>query len=799
MKRKILYIIIITFNYMFSQLSIDSNRIFDLNKIIPLISMPQLNINKIKEDITSIKKRNAPYKFGHSFETNINFFEQANYEFLDNGDKIYRLKFYSYGAYSINFIFNEFNIPEGSELFIYNDDASHQIGAFTHLNNKNHGRFSTAPVKGETIIIEYLHPFGLVDEPLINIEKIIHGYENIFFNDRGYNDSQECHTNVNCAEAQAWSDEKKSVVMTLTDGGTRLCSGTMVNNTNEDLELYFLTSQTCLGGHEDWIFMFNYESSNCFNSNGSTDQTLSGATLLSTNSTSDFALLKLEEAPPDYYNIYFSGWDARDIIPTNCVSIHHPVGDIKKISFHQGFAISDGWYSNDNTHWRIDEWTEGITEPGSYGGPLFNEYYHIVGQLHGGESSCDDPINDYFGKFSQSWDLGLSEWLDPDQTGILVLNGTSLNDEPDPYLSISNELLNFLVFDNEIEEQNLIISNNGEENSLLTYNFYHSPFSKVNSDPDEGNYYWIDSDASNEYQYYWEDITDFGNPVWFEDNDQSSGPYDIGFNFSFYGQQYSQFIVSPNGWIGFSDNNSEWNNIAIPSTEAPLASILAFWDDLNPLNSSSSTGMYGDVKYYSDNNKLIVSFNDIVRWDSDETISFQIILHKDGSIDINYNTLNGELDSATIGIQNANGEIAQQIAFNNDYLSSSLRLSFDFAPEWLTINNETFIYNELNSQETANHLIKVDGSLMSDGNYTAYLHIESNATGPTSIPIYIQVGYEAEIGDINYDGMINVQDVVLLINMILGSYPANPEGDFNQDSYINVLDAVLLIDYILSL
>ena len=161
--------------------------------------------------------------------------------------------------------------------------------------------------------------------------------------------------------------------------------------------------------------------------------------------------------------------------------------------------------------------------------------------------------------------------------------------------------------------------------------------------------------------------------------------------------------------------------------------------------------------------------------------------------------MNGELDSATIGIQNANGEIAQQIAFNNDYLSSSLRLSFDFAPEWLTINNETFIYNELNSQETANHLIKVNGSLMSDGNYTAYLHIESNATGPTSIPIYIQVGYEAEIGDINYDGMINVQDVVLLINMILGSYPANLEGDFNQDSYINVLDAVLLIDYILSL
>mgnify|MGYP003300333322 CR=1 FL=1 len=161
--------------------------------------------------------------------------------------------------------------------------------------------------------------------------------------------------------------------MTITDGGTRLCTGTMINNVNQDYELYFLTSQNCLGGHEDWIFMFNYESSSCSNQDGITNQTVSGATLLVNHYESDFALLKLEENPPQDYDIYFSGWDITGNNPFNCTSIHHPVGDIKKISQHTGVAISDGWFFDDDTHWKINEWSSGITEPGSYGAPLFNE------------------------------------------------------------------------------------------------------------------------------------------------------------------------------------------------------------------------------------------------------------------------------------------------------------------------------------------------------------------------------------------------------------------------------------------
>ena len=88
---------------------------------------------------------------------------------------------------------------------------------------------------------------------------------------------------------------------------------------------------------------------------------------------------------------------------------------------------------------------------------------------------------------------------------------------------------------------------------------------------------------------------------------------------------------------------------------------------------------------------------------------------------------------------------------------------------------------------------------MNDGQYESYLYIESNATAPIIIPLHIQVGYESIIGDINYDNEINVQDVVLLINIIIGNMPPNNEADINQDNQINILDAVLLVGLILEL
>ena len=794
----LLIISIISFGH--TQISIDSypkSMNLKLENTINEYETQSFDYNLIKAQDQEDIENGKPYKFGHNISVDINFFEKANLTILKNGDKVYRLKIISQDALSLNFIFNNFQLSKNSELFLYDEEYSNIIGAFTHLNNKPNRRFSTTPIFSDTIIIEFYEPFNIPNDSKINISNIIHGYKNLN-NNRGYDDSQSCHNNVNCAAAQPWIDEKNSVVMTITDGGTRLCSGTMINNVNQDYEPYFLTSQNCLGGHEDWIFMFNYESPTCQNQDGIISNTTSGSILIENNSFSDFALLKLSEIPPASYNAYYAGWDAREIVPSNCVVIHHPVGDVKKISFHNGNAISDGWFFNDNSHWRITDWYSGITEPGSYGAPLFNENFHIVGQLHGGESDCENSINDYFGKFSKSWTLGLNQWLDPNNTGIQVLDGSSENDLPDPNLTyeISNDYI--LVMDQEIENSYFNIYNDGEQESTLSYSMYNSPFSSLGSYPDLGSYHWIDSKNNSDYDFYWIDISDIGSIVEFDDNDIASNPFLINFDFPFYNDQYNSLIINPNGWVGFLNDNNEWDNISIPSENAPLASIMAFWDDLNPINSENSLGMSGNVMYYSDDSKCVIWYDNVVHWGENNPYNFQIVLYKSGLIDINYRNMEGELSSATIGIQNQFGQIGHQVAFNTNYVQNNLRLSFKQSPNWFSIDTQDIIENSLDYNSNYVHNLQVDGYLMDDGLYEAYIHLESNATGPIIIPISVQVGYQSLVGDVNIDGQINVQDVVLLINILIGNANPNNEADINQDNEINILDAVILVGLILN-
>ena len=52
----------------------------------------------------------------------------------------------------------------------------------------------------------------------------------------------------------------------------------------------------------------------------------------------------------------------------------------------------------------------------------------------------------------------------------------------------------------------------------------------------------------------------------------------------------------------------------------------------------------------------------------------------------------------------------------------------------------------------------------------------------------------------NFDGQLNVSDVVVLINFVLGQTPTEEESltaDMNQDTIINVLDVILLVNEIL--
>ena len=54
------------------------------------------------------------------------------------------------------------------------------------------------------------------------------------------------------------------------------------------------------------------------------------------------------------------------------------------------------------------------------------------------------------------------------------------------------------------------------------------------------------------------------------------------------------------------------------------------------------------------------------------------------------------------------------------------------------------------------------------------------------------------LGDVNDDGALNILDIVIIANIILGSAENVPDADVNQDGQVNILDIVALANMILN-
>ena len=671
------------------------------------------------------------------------------------------------------------------------------LGAFTSFNHKPHGGFSTAPVKGDKIILEYNQPSNASFDGNISISTIAHDYRNVFFNEeRGYGDSGSCNNNVACSIGDDWQDEIRSVAMILTSGGSRLCTGSLINNATQDLSPYFLTANHCLGGNNSWIFMFNYESPQCSNQNGPTNMTVSGSSLLASSSTSDVALLLLNETPPQDYNVHYAGWDVSGSTPSTPVGIHHPSGDIKKISFDYDNA------SNSGNYWDVDSWDDGTTEPGSSGSPLFDgETHRIIGQLYGGVASCTNFGYDTYGKTSVSWNLGLRDYLDPNNTGLSYIDGIDAIDLPDPQLSLSNINLGFELENDESDLSSIVISNTGEDESVLFYSISIRSFENPLGGPDNNNNFWSDSNSESNLGSEWIDISDTGILYEFENNDESGEVIDIGFDFPFYGQNRNQLFINPNGWIGFGDDSNAWDNTSIPSNSAPRSAIFGFWDDLNPINNNCSS-CAGEVFYHSNNDRMVVWFNNVAHWPTNFENSFydfQIVIYKSGEIKFNYNNMTGISDSATIGIQNDSGNSGLQMSYNTQYVENQLTTSVKKNPSWAGINQiENFeISGELLEGSSVNFNIIVENNELAEGDYSASLNISSNASSELSYPITLISTSSTANGDINGDSLINVIDVVQLVSIALGESNETSSADLNDDGVINVLDVIFLVNLVL--
>lgn len=428
----------------------------------PIITMPELDVAKLEKEDKEDEEYDVPPRFGYPHRVNYDLNNSGIWYELPNEDKLWQLEIVCPGALSVNFCYDKFWIPEGSKLFVYSKDRKHCIGAFTSTNNKgdreNIRGFATGLVYGNDVILEYYQPKEVTTDAIISIEYVVHGYRYIQIGTRDLGDSGSCMVNVNCEEGQDWQWEKRAVALILVNG-YRYCSGSLINTTDLSQKPYLLTANHCLGGSanapytydaetlpylDHYSFYWNYEAPGCVNVNTEpSHHSTSGATILANNTYSDFALLRLTEDPKNLsnFNPFYLGWDKTGQSGNPGVCIHHPRGDVKKISTVASHPISTSYFgyaeSSSASHWKVTWKTtlngHGTTEGGSSGSPLLTANHRVIGQLHGGHADCNDSIlaPDWYGKFNVSWTGNnnnsiyrrLNCWLDSLSTGAQTMDG----------------------------------------------------------------------------------------------------------------------------------------------------------------------------------------------------------------------------------------------------------------------------------------------------------------------------------------------------------------------------------------
>jgi hypothetical protein len=199
---------------------------------------------------------------------------------------------------------------------------------------------------------------------------------------------------------------------------------------------------------------------------------------------------------------------------------------------------------------------------------------------------------------------------------------------------------------------------------------------------DSWGYSWTDSNAPAPVVHFsWVEISSTGTDAGFSSADNAyRGPFPIGFDFSFYGQTYTEFYISSNGFISFGSGYTSSSNYQMPYAWDSVHNIIAaYWDDLCiddwPYNTGS---VYYETVGAPPNSQLVVEYRDISRDYYYDIMTFEIILNETGEVWLQYLSLSGEDgSSATVGMENWDSSYGITYSHNQATLSNNLAIMFD--------------------------------------------------------------------------------------------------------------------------
>ncbi len=429
--KKISIIIIISLFYaiqIYSQTYSDISLMLNNFQSIKPFNVKNASFNKFLD-----KKEIDSDVIGEFQEVNLNINNSGEIFQIGDSLKGWRIKLKYPEAKKISFSCSEFEVGANTVAYIFNNNYYDSKSLSIYYDNVHQKRiFNSGYLKGDEIAIEIISPIETFDSNKITINQIHAIYESNQVDSR-LKSADPCHIDVLASGYEDYCNVRRATVkiyINWTEGGVNLktwCSGAIITNAKHDGRPYILTAHHCLdrddpkdrsiseaekGYVNDYEIVFNYQSSN-----PSETDVMTGCSYVSAkwgkgnNRKVDYALIQLNNRPLKDYNVYYAGWDSDDIKWNEGVVIHHPRGDLKKIS---------EWESHNELFW--SSWTgkvkltAGGLEGGSSGAPYFKTDKRICGQ-HSSSKSGASPCsqNDWrrFGRFSKTYYDYIGTTLNP--------------------------------------------------------------------------------------------------------------------------------------------------------------------------------------------------------------------------------------------------------------------------------------------------------------------------------------------------------------------------------------------------
>ena len=332
-----------------------------------------------------------------------------------DGALVAQLRITSEGAASLRVHLQAADIGDRLEARLLGTQGNTQVFAATGADfTRPHGYWSPV-LDGETAIVQLRLPPGAAPQGHLDLLDVGHivlsASEMKSAQDIGT--SERCEVDVACVRASspAVGNAANAVAQTILSTGFSeiLCVATLLNTTPQSNIPYLFTAGHCYdddrSATDDQVqarastmtTLWFFDALSCgSNVPGAYVQVAGGATVMYRGPGIDVILLRLNASPPA--GAWFSAWDATPV-PTNtpAIVVHHPEGDLKKVSTGttQGYADFEGLGSYIEMRYQ-----SGATEPGSSGSPLLTcsagsngvcTQYSVRGALKGGNSDCSYP------------------------------------------------------------------------------------------------------------------------------------------------------------------------------------------------------------------------------------------------------------------------------------------------------------------------------------------------------------------------------------------------------------------------